>query len=176
MVRRTRKTDPRKQRGFSLLELLIAVAIILVIAAIALPAFSKAKRAANEGAAVQTLRSIASAESTYSTQYDNGFGPMTALASAGDSCNNAGMLPEQFATGTAQQSGYQFVVTVNAAPQGATAHGGCSAPGGATWSATAMPLQQNTTGVRSFYIDQTGILRYNAAGSLPSATDTPLGQ
>jgi type IV pilus assembly protein PilA len=176
-MKRTRNNDRPNQEGFSLIELLIVVAIILVITAIALPAFNKAKRAANESAAVQTLKSIHSAESTFNTQYDNGFAPASALASAGDSCANAGLLPAQFTTADAAtvQGGYQFTITADAAPAGMPAHGGCSAPGGQTWHATAVPVQQNVTGVRSFYIDQSGTVRYSVVGT-PDATATPLGQ
>jgi type IV pilus assembly protein PilA len=174
-MKRTRNNVRPNQMGFSLIELLIVVAIILVITAIALPAFNKAKRAANESAAAQTLKSIHSAESTFNTQYDNGFAPATALASAGDSCANAGLLPPQFATDGTVQGGYIFTITADAAPQGMPAHGGCTAAGGQTWHATAVPVQQNVTGVRSFYIDQSGTVRYTVTG-VPTFTDAPLGQ
>jgi type IV pilus assembly protein PilA len=177
-MKRTRNNDrPQqkgKQRGFSLVELLIVVAIILVITAIALPAFNKAKRAANEGAAVQTLKSINTAESTYNTQYDNGYALGPVLAAVGDTCDAAGLLPVAWVL-PVQQSGYTFTVSLglpNPVPKA-----GCTAPGANTWSATAVPIQQNVTGVRSFYIDQTGIVHYDPAGGVnPSSNSPTLGQ
>jgi len=64
-----------KEKGFSLIELLIVVAIILIIAAIAVPNLLKSKMAANEASAAATLRSVATANVTYSTSYGIGYAP-----------------------------------------------------------------------------------------------------
>ena len=65
-----------KQKGFSLIELLIVVAIILIIAAIAIPNLLRAKMAANEASAVGSLRTITTAEVSYSTTYGTGYSPI----------------------------------------------------------------------------------------------------
>src|SRR5260370_17152992 len=78
----------KKQKGFSLIELLIVVAIILIIAAIAIPNLMRSRMAANESSAVGSLRTINTAEVTYSTTYGTGFAPLGNLGGA-DPCTAA---------------------------------------------------------------------------------------
>ncbi len=99
----------RSNAGFSLIELLIVVAVILIIAAIAIPNFIRSKMMANEAAAVQNSRNVTTAEVVYSTTYGIGFSPnLTSLSgnSAVVDQNNAGLIDSVLAAGA--KSGYSF--------------------------------------------------------------------
>jgi prepilin-type N-terminal cleavage/methylation domain-containing protein len=149
----------RKQKGFSLIELLIVVAIILIIAAIAIPNLLRSRIAANEASAVGSIRTINTSEVTYASTYpDVGFGLLPALGGAGGSVTGAGLIDAVLASGV--KSGYAFAVATGA---------GTPAP---TYAVNGDP-QNSQTGQRHFFSDQSGVIRYNVSQQA-SASDSPL--
>jgi prepilin-type N-terminal cleavage/methylation domain-containing protein len=159
----------KKQKGFSLIELLIVVAIILIIAAIAIPNLMRSKMAANESSAVGSLRTINTAMVTYSNNYptigfapnigDLGGTPATCATATGAASTGACLIDNVLAQGT--KSGYTFVVT-----------GGGQTPA-VTYTSTAAPVAPGQSGTRYFCSDQSGVI-YWAAAACTSANGTPL--
>jgi prepilin-type N-terminal cleavage/methylation domain-containing protein len=167
----------RRQKGFSLIELLIVVAIILIIAAIAIPNFLRARMAANEASAVQSMRSIFTAEMAYNASgWSNGgavigfSAQLPDLGGAGAACNpptttSACQLDDVIAnatTATTAKSGYYFTYAPVA-----------SGSDNVAFNLNGDPAARGKTGERSFFTDQTGIIRANPATSATVA-DTPI--
>jgi type IV pilus assembly protein PilA len=153
----------RKQTGFSLIELFIVVAIILILAAIAISNLLKARISANEPSAVGTMRSVNTAVVQYSAQCPNlGFpANITVLGPGPGDCTGAGIIDAVLVTNT--KSGYNFANAV-----GATNAAGVIT----TYTYNANPINRGITGQCSFFLDQTGVIRYNqtaAAGAGDSA-------
>ena len=155
-------------RGFSLIELLIVVAILLIIAAIAIPNMIRAKIAANESSAASSVRKIATAEYAYNAAYPTqGYAPdLASLGSTSAPCTPSStaacILDVTVSTGI--KSGYQFAAA------------GFSPTGGpnSSFVASSAPMTFNSTGVRLFCIVTDGVLRITpgASGSTP-AGDVP---
>lgn len=156
----------RKNKGFSLIELLIVVAIILIIAAIAIPNLLRSRISANEASAVGSLRSLNTVSVTYASTY-GGFPPsLTALGPvAGGGAPTAAaadLIDSVLAAGT--KSGYTFTF----AATDANGDGKMD-----TYVVNADPVTPGTTGQRYFFTDQSGVVRANPTAKA-SVTDTPI--
>jgi type IV pilus assembly protein PilA len=155
-----RRMPRRSTSGFSLIELLLVVAIILIIAAIAIPNYLRSKMVANESATVQNMRGVSVAEYAYSNLYGVGYSAnLTNLGGTGGSSTTANLIDDILASGT--KSGY----TLTYSPTNLDSAG---KPMGFTLNAA--PLQSGTTGTRNFYTDQSGVIRFNLSAAA-TATD-----
>ena len=154
----------KKQKGFSLIELLIVVAIILIIAAIAIPNLIKSKMAANEASAVGSVRTVNTGEVNYAASCPGiGFSATLPELNTGAVCAGGKGIIDPI-LGAGAKSGYTFGYT--------PAQGGDNLND--TYSTIATPATVGTTGQRGFYSDQTGVIRYNLAGTGMAVTDPAL--
>ena len=155
--------------GFSLIELLLVVAIILIISAMAIPNLLRSRIAANESATVATMRQMNTALMTYSVTFPaNGFpSSLASMAAPGGggspTANAADLLDPVLSQANPQKSGYQLAY-VAVAGGGGGGVGGIGAGAMTRYSITAVPLVQNATGIRSFFTDNTGLIHVCAPG------------
>ena len=162
--------------GFSLIELLIVVAIILIIAAIAIPNLLRSRIVANQASAVESLRALNTAEVTYAVTYNTGYSPTLGdlgppPAGSNPVATAAGLVDEvlsgwtqsQSAATVSTKSGYQFTYSPGLTDSSARIN---------VYSITATPASVGTTGSNFYFTDQSGVIRQNStavAGSTDSA-------
>ena len=151
-----RRSWVNRRNGYSLIELLIVVSVILIIGAIAVPNFLRAKLAANEASAVSSCRTVNTAEFTFMAFYQQGYtstlaqlgppagGPATSAA--------ADLIDAGLAAG--QRSGYLFSYTP----------GGLKDTVYTSYAFQASPAISNNTGTHYFFTDPSGVIRQNVGG------------
>jgi type IV pilus assembly protein PilA len=155
----------KNQKGFSLIELLIVVSIILIISAIAIPSYLRSRMQANEASAVGSVRMINTSAVTYSSTYVNvGFPANMVDMGGANPCSatstTACILEDTLALGT--KSGYSFVWT------------GDGVIPSVAYSLTGTPLVVGGSGQRMFCTDQTGVIRYDSSGAGCNASSSPV--
>ena len=167
-----------ESRGFTLIELLIVVAIILIIAAIAIPNLLRSRIAANQASAVGSLRTINTGEVTYSSTFNSGFsatlgylGPPTTgsqpTATAAGVLDNVLSGSAQFgpSTLTTSKSGYNFTYTPTNQDVTSRYNG---------YTVTASPVAVDATGTNFYFTDESQVIRLDSSGTA-TASSTPLG-
>ncbi len=138
----------RSKKGFTLVEIMIVVAIIVLLAAIAIPNLLRARLSANEATAIAAMRTVSTAAESYRAAQSPPAYPtnLSALSSANPPYIDSVL-------GSGNKSGYTFTWT----------------GGGTTYEVVAAPQTANVTGVRSFYVDQSGVVRVGT-----DSTGTPI--
>ncbi|MHC4662831.1 MAG: prepilin-type N-terminal cleavage/methylation domain-containing protein [Planctomycetota bacterium] len=139
----------KNRSAFTLVELMIVVAVIAIIASAAIPSLISSKKIGHESSAIATLRAVNTSEELYHARFGS-------YGSIGD-LSAAGFIDEVVGAGV--KSGYNY----------ASANIGTN-----TWSCTAVPSNIGVTGDRGFYVDHTGVIRATADGTPPNASSPGL--
>jgi prepilin-type N-terminal cleavage/methylation domain-containing protein len=164
-----------KNKGFSLIELLIVVAIILIIAAIAIPNLLRSRIAANEASATATMRTLNTSEVTYASTYNSGFTDdlhmLGTPGSGNQPTNNLADLVDPILAGNGPggsatsftKNGYAFTYS----------HTGQTYPQISSYGVNGDPMARGSSGQRSFFSDQSAVVHANATAQA-TGSDNPI--
>ncbi len=162
----------KRNSGFTLIELMIVVAIIAIIAAIAIPNLLRSRMSANEASAAGAMRTISTSEVSFQAAAfvdDAGdgvgdYGTLAELAEPPSQVDTPGFIDAVLGSGTKQ--GYTFDVDVT--------FGDSAADAVPEYTCTATPTAPGRSGVRQFFVDESGVIRFTADGTAVSEDSTPL--
>ena len=159
------------------------IPFVMIVAAIAIPNLLRARMAANEASAVGSLRVIETAAFSYDSKFENGFPSslevLGGIPGGESTCSHASLIGGPLASG--RKGGYLFTYTpvfpgssAAAVISPKAAAKGCTSGGASGFTVTAEPLRRSSTGLRSFFTDQTGVIRFSANGESATADSPPL--
>jgi type IV pilus assembly protein PilA len=164
-----------RRSGFSVIELLIVVAIVLIICAIAIPNLLRSRVASNEASAVGSLRTIMSAEAAYKAMYGIGYtNNLATLDGTGENASCTSALLIDGSLGAGEKSGYRFTFNEGAAefqPQSPVPQG-CVLGKSDGYAIQADPVTIGTTGQRHFCADASGVIRFDTQKQIAVAPPT----
>lgn len=143
----------KENKGFSLIELMIVVLVIGIIAALSMPNLAKSKMAAHESSAISGMRTLVTAQITFATR--SGSGNFAADLTELEAAN---LIDSVMGSGTAEA--YSFAVSGS----------------GIQYTIDARPLVYGSSGIRSFFTDESGAIRYTTADAAATVSDPGLGQ
>ncbi|MEM7165915.1 MAG: prepilin-type N-terminal cleavage/methylation domain-containing protein [Planctomycetota bacterium] len=142
-----------RKSGFTLIELMIVVAVIAIIAAISIPYIVGARMSSNEASAINSLRTLTTANNQYRTRFNEYAGAISDLEATN-------YIDASLGTPPYEKAGYSFTYSVPVPL--------------AQWECEAIPLSVGSSGDRGFFVDESGVIRFTPDGSIPDETSAPV--